>query len=78
MPIEQERIHLEKEQKEAAINALIEWFNKERDEQLGHLGAELLLRFMLKEVGPAVYNQGVRDAAKYLYNKVDDLAELEL
>ena len=75
---EQERIRFEKEQKEEMIGALIEWFDKERDETLGHLGAEMLLRFIVKEIGPEIYNLGIRDAAKYLYNKVDDLAELEL
>jgi uncharacterized protein (DUF2164 family) len=35
--------------------------------------AEALLDFFVNELGPPVYNQGVRDAAGYLQQKLADI-----
>jgi uncharacterized protein (DUF2164 family) len=32
-----------------------------------------LLDFFVRELGPAVYNQGVRDAARFLQEKLSDI-----
>lgn len=74
----EERIQLSREQREDMVQALIRYFDEEREEPLGHLAGELMLRYILREIAPAIYNQGVRDAARYLYNRIDDLAEIEL
>ena len=43
------------------------------DEPLSQFRAESLLDLFLREVGPAVYNQGVRDAAAFMQEKLTDL-----
>jgi uncharacterized protein (DUF2164 family) len=35
--------------------------------------AEAVLDFFVRELGPAVYNQGVRDAAGYLQSRLMDI-----
>lgn len=54
------------------------FFERERQEDLGHLGGELLLDFILKEVGPMIYNQALIDAHGLMTEKIDDLYLLEL
>ena len=47
----------------AELTASIQrYFLDERDEEIGGLQAELMLDFVLEEIGPSIYNQGVRDA----------------
>jgi uncharacterized protein (DUF2164 family) len=43
------------------------------DEPLSDFRAEALLDFFIAELGPPVYNQGVRDAAGYLQQKLSDI-----
>ncbi len=74
----EEQLQLTKEQKEYFISSLQQYFLQERDEELGHLGAELMLRFILRELGPDLYNQGVRDATSWLMRRIDDIAEIEI
>lgn len=73
-----ERIGIEKEQREAMIASLQSYFAHERDEELGHLAAELLLRHILREIAPDVYNAGIRDAARYITQRLDDIGEIEI
>ncbi len=49
------------------------YFLEHRNEEIGDLQAGFLLEFCLKEIGPAIYNQGIRDAQTYLSRLVDDL-----
>jgi len=44
------------------VASIRRYFLDERDEEIGDLQASFVLEFVLKEIGPAVYNQGVRDA----------------
>ncbi len=66
-------ITLTEETTKAHIAALRHYFLQEREEEIGDLQASFLLDFMLKTVGPAVYNQGVRDAQTFLLAAVGDL-----
>ena len=43
------------------------------DEPLSSFRAEGLLDFFVGELGPAVYNQGVRDACGFMQDKLGDL-----
>jgi len=40
---------------------------------VGELGADVFLRFCLKELGPAIYNQAIADAQGCLQERVTDL-----
>ena len=53
------------------------YFNDERGEEIGNLSAELLLQFMIEKLGPAIYNQGIRDAHSLMSKKMEDLFGLE-
>lgn len=72
------KINLNKEQKEQAILKIKEYFEAERDEDLGDLGATLILDFITENLAPAFYNQGIKDAILFMNEKVDDLYGLEV
>lgn len=64
--------------RERIIYDLQTFFAEEREENLGNIGAEMLLQFILKEVGPMIYNQAILDARDLMEEKIDDLYQLEL
>jgi len=43
------------------------------DEEIGDLKAHLLLDFVLKEIGPSIYNRAIADAQTYFQSRVADL-----
>ena len=68
MPIE-----LTPQETEQAIHSLRKYGAEELDTELSELRAKLLLDFLLKEIGPLAYNCGVRDAEKFLRQRIEDL-----
>jgi uncharacterized protein (DUF2164 family) len=70
-------IKLTKEKKEFMISALKEYFLKERDEELGDLSSGLLLDFIIEELAPEFYNQGVYDSYKYIGERVEDVLSIQ-
>lgn len=71
------KFKLEKDVNVKIIADIQKYFLSERDEEIGNLSAELLLRFMIEKIGPAIYNQGIRDAHSLLSKKLEDLYGLE-
>jgi uncharacterized protein (DUF2164 family) len=67
-------IKIPREQKMEIIALLQQYFREERDEEIGDLAAELLLDFMVKQVGPFVYNQAINDA-QFIINQKTALLE---
>lgn len=67
------RIRLSDERRAQLIAALKQYFADEFDDSLSDFRAEGLLDFLLREVGPPVYNQGVRDATRYVQAKLADI-----
>lgn len=67
------RIRLSDERRAQLIVALKQYFEEEFEDSLSDFRAEGLLDFLVKELGPPVYNQGVRDAARYLQAKLADI-----
>ena len=61
------------EQKREIVVSIKRYFLEERDEEIGGLQASLLLDFVLKEIGPSIYNQAIRDAQDALQRTVGDL-----
>ncbi len=43
------------------------------DEEIGDLKARLLLDFCLREIGPSIYNQAVRDAQEVMQEKIAEV-----
>ncbi len=74
-------IQLKKEEKDDMIERIKVFFAEERGEEIGLIAAETVYAFILEEAGPALYNRGIRDAAKLINEKMinldEDLAALE-
>lgn len=61
------------ERRALLVKALTRHFEAEFDEPLSDFRAQGLVDFFLRELGPPVYNQGVRDAAAYVQGKLNDI-----
>ena len=59
------------------LREIKEYFLQERDEDLSDFQAENLLRFILHIIGPAIYNQGIFDAHRFMGEKLEDMLGLE-
>ena len=69
-------IKVTKEQRDEMITAIKHYFLKEREEEIGDLRAGLRLDFILKELAPQFYNQGVSDSYTYLQDMTEDLLSI--
>jgi uncharacterized protein (DUF2164 family) len=67
------RIRLSPERRSVLVDAIQRHVAEEFDEELSAFRAEQLLDFFVAELGPPVYNQGVRDAAGYVQAKLGDI-----
>jgi uncharacterized protein (DUF2164 family) len=67
------RIQLSDDRRRALLEAIEEHFAAEFDNPISRFQAESLLGFFVRELGPPVYNQGVRDAAGYMQSKLEDI-----
>lgn len=70
-------IELKKEVREVLVESIKRYFWNERNEELSHLGAELLLDFIVNEIGPYIYNRGIEDSYTYMNERIEDLLGLE-
>ena len=67
------RIRLSPDRRAAILKSIRQHFLDEFDEPISEFRAQALLDFFVRELGPAVYNQGVRDAAGYVQEKLTDI-----
>jgi len=67
------RIRLSPERRASLLTATKEYFSNEFDEPLSDFRAQGLLDFFVRELGPPVYNQGVRDASSFMQAKLTDI-----
>ncbi len=65
------------ETKKRMIEQIKSFFEEERGEDLGDLAAMLVLDFFMEDIGIEAYNQGVRDALRYMSERVEDGYSLE-
>ena len=49
------------------------YFAEHLEQDIGDLKADLLLDYVLREIGPTVYNQAIGDAQAYFQGRVADL-----
>jgi uncharacterized protein (DUF2164 family) len=63
-------IKLPKEQKDMIVEDLRVFFEEERSETIGNLEAELFIDFMIKEIGPFLYNKGIEDARQLVIERL--------
>ncbi len=67
------RIRLSPERRANLLLAIKQYFSAEFDESLSDFRTEGLLDFFVRELGPPVYNQGVRDASSFVQQKLADI-----
>jgi len=53
--------------------SLKRFFEDELDMELGEMKTQLVLDYILKEVGPLVYNVAIKDAERFVAERVLDL-----
>lgn len=73
-----ERIKLSKETKDYMISEIKKYFLNEREEELGDLAAALFLDFIIDELAPEFYNQGVYDSCNFMKDKCEDLLTIQI
>jgi uncharacterized protein (DUF2164 family) len=56
-----------------AVASIRRYFMEHLEQELGDLQARLLLEFVLKEIGPSVYNAAIADAQIWMRDRVADL-----
>lgn len=74
--IRKNTIVLDKEKRQEMISSIKNYFEKERDEELGDLAAGMILDFITEELANEFYNQGVNDAYKFMNVRCEDLLTL--
>ncbi len=73
-----DRIKLTKEKKEDMITAIKHYYLNERDEEIGDLASNLMLGFIMEELAPEFYNQGVLDSYKFISERSEDLLSIQI
>jgi uncharacterized protein (DUF2164 family) len=68
MPIE-----LPQDVRTEAIASIERYFRENMEEKIGNIAAGGLLSFLLKEIGPSIYNKAVNDVQERLQQRVADL-----
>lgn len=71
------KIEVNKETKNDMLLAIKNYFQKERDEDLGDLAALLIFDFFMEKLAPYAYNQGVYDSYKYISERTEDLLGIQ-
>lgn len=67
------RILLSDDRRTKLVRSIKQHFLDELDDEISDFRAEALLDFFIRELGPPVYNQGVRDACGYMQQKLGDI-----
>lgn len=66
-------IELDQEVERRLLASIKRYFAEELDSEIGDLKATLALRFVLREIGPAIYNRAVADVTRHLREVVDEI-----
>ena len=66
-------IELTKEQRADARASIKRYFRENLPEPIGDLAADLLLNYIIEEIGPAIYNRAIADAQARMQQRVQDL-----
>jgi uncharacterized protein (DUF2164 family) len=68
-------IKLPKEEKAEIIKNIQNYFEEERSETIGDLSAEQFIDFMIKELGPYIYNKAITDARVLINEKINQIED---
>jgi len=64
---------LTKDSRQQAVASIERYFLENMGEKIGNVTAAGLLGFFLEEIGPAIYNQAVRDVQERLRLRVEEV-----
>ena len=71
---EEHRIGLLTEQEQSRAREWIaDYFESERDEQLGVIASEAILDAFLETIGPVIYNRALADAKSWMTRRLADI-----
>jgi uncharacterized protein (DUF2164 family) len=70
-------IKVTREKRDDMVAAIKNYFLKGREEEIGDLAAGLMLDFIIEELAPEFYNQGVYDSHACMKDTVEDLLALQ-
>ncbi|KUO76736.1 MAG: hypothetical protein APF81_11650 [Desulfosporosinus sp. BRH_c37] len=70
-------IELTREVRTVLVESLKSYYWNERNEELNNLGAELLLDFIINEIGPYIYNKAIDDSYAYMSERIEDMLGLQ-
>ena len=59
--------------KKQALASLKRYVSENLEQEIGDLKADLLLDFVLREIGPTIYNQAIADAKAFFQDRTGDL-----
>ena len=62
-----------RETKKRLIASIRRYFAEKMNDEIGDLKADLLLDFILQEIGPTIYNTAIQDAQAYFQERTADL-----
>jgi uncharacterized protein (DUF2164 family) len=71
------KIKLDNNKREQMILSIKNYFYQEREEELGDLASSLILDFIIEELAPEFYNQGVFDSYKYMNERIEDMLGIQ-
>lgn len=66
-------VTLSQNAKQQAIASIRRYFAEHLDQDIGDLKADLLLGYVLSEIGPTVYNHAIADARAFFEERAADL-----
>lgn len=72
-----DKFKITKEKRDEMIASIKAYYLDEREEEIGDLAASMMLNFIIEELAPEFYNQGVYDAYKYMDDRVEDLLGIQ-
>ena len=71
------KFKLSKEKRAEMIESIKNYFENEREEELGDLASGLILDFFMEELADEFYNQGIWDSHVYMKDRVEDLLGIQ-
>src|ERR1700693_1755420 len=68
-------LKISREHKALLVNNIQSYFETERSKTIGELAAGNLLDFMIKQLGPIIYNQAIRDVRTVVMQQMERVEE---
>ena len=68
-------IEFSKNNKDAIVGKIQQYFSRELDQELAQFDAEFLLDFFSEQIGGLYYNQALQDAQAVLENRLDTITD---